>query len=231
MTKLDANTYGAITFDCYGTLIDWENGVLGYLQPLLESYDVHVEDDWVLAFFAEWEPCLQAGGDNYRAVLAKLVECYGTRLAFTPSAEAMHDFARSIEYWQPFPDAIPALRAMGQKFALGVVSDVDNDLFGFSAQQLGIDFAAVITAQDVGAYKPDPALFEAAIAQLDAPVLHVGQSKFHDITPAKTLGLDTVLIDRGNSSLVATNQTEPTWTFDSLQAFSQALLGGELVPS
>ena len=110
MTDLNATAYRTITFDCYGTLIDWENGILGYLQPLLESYDVHVVDDWVLDFFAEWEPRLQAQGGSYREVLANLIGKYGNRLAFTPSTEAMHDFARSIEYWQPYPDTIPALR-------------------------------------------------------------------------------------------------------------------------
>ena len=226
MTDLNATAYRTITFDCYGTLIDWENGILGYLQPLLESYDVHVVDDWVLDFFAEWEPRLQAQGGNYREVLANLIGKYGNRLAFTPSAEAMHDFARSIEYWQPYPDTIPALRALRERFSLGVISNIDNDLFAFSAQHLGVDFAAVTTAQEVGAYKPDAAMFEAALAQLEAPVLHVAQSRFHDIGPATTLGLDTVLIDRGGPSAVAANEAEPTWTFDSLAGLSEALLGG-----
>ena len=84
MTELAAANYRTLTFDCYGTLIDWENGILGYLQPLLASYDVHVIDEWVLEFFAENEPALQAEGGSYRSVLKRLLQRLGTRCGARP---------------------------------------------------------------------------------------------------------------------------------------------------
>ncbi|MDH3641759.1 MAG: HAD-IA family hydrolase [Gammaproteobacteria bacterium] len=227
MTELVPDKYKTLTFDCYGTLIDWENGILGYLQPLLESYGVHVIDDWVLTFFAECEPQIQAEGGSYRSVLGNVLQRFGTRLAFTPNEDTRNGFANSIEYWQPYPDTVTALRALARRFDLAVVSNIDNDLFSFSAQYLGVDFAHVITAQEVGAYKPDQAMFEAALKKVDGPVLHVAQSRFHDIAPASEMGLDTVWINRestGNANGAAkTADAEPTWTFSTLGDLVEAM--------
>lgn len=226
MTELAAANYRTLTFDCYGTLIDWENGILGYLQPLLASYDVHVIDEWVLEFFAENEPALQAEGGSYRSVLKRLLQRLGTRCAFTPSEEVQNGFAESIEYWQPFPDTNAALRALAERFDLAVISNIDNDLFALSARQLGVPFAHVITAQDVGAYKPDHAVFEAALSKVQGPVLHVAQSLFHDIAPASALGLDTAWINRPSAAgggAARPAEVDPTWTFNDLGELVAAL--------
>jgi 2-haloacid dehalogenase len=227
MTELVANKYKTLTFDCYGTLIDWENGILRYLQPLLQSYGVHVIDDWVLAFFAACEPEIQAEGGTYRWVLGQVLKRLGTRLAFAPNEDTLNGFASSIEYWQPFSDTVPALRALGSKFELAVVSNIDNDLFAYSAEHLGVEFAHVITAQEVGAYKPDQAMFKAALQQVRKPVLHVAQSRFHDIAPAAELGLDTVWINRDAAgtghSTARSADVEPTWTFNTLGELAQAM--------
>lgn len=225
MTDLAAGNYRTLTFDCYGTLIDWENGILGYLQPLLESYDVHVLDEWVLEFFAENEPALQAEGGSYRSVLARLLERLGTRCAFTPNDDALKGFADSIEYWQPFADTNAALRTLSEHFDLAVVSNVDNELFSLSARQLGVEFAQVITADDVGAYKPARAMFDEALRKVSGPVLHVAQSLYHDIAPAKALGLDTVWINRpsaAGSGAARFVEVEPTWTFGDLSELVEA---------
>ena len=227
MTELTKKNYQTLTFDCHGTLIDWENGILGYLQPLLESYDVHVVDDWVLEFFAQCEPALQTEGDSYRQVLGKVLESFGTRLAFAPTAEVMQDFSNSIEYWQPHTDTVPALRALAAEIPLAVISNIDNDLFAYSARQLGVEFSSVTTAQDVGAYKPDPRIFQAALKTVTGPVLHIAQSKFHDIAPASELGLDTVWIERPGSAFASTARpvdVDPTWTFPTLAEFAAAFL-------
>ncbi len=227
MTELSPDNYQTLSFDCYGTLIDWEDGILGYLQPLLESHDVHVVDEWVLEFFAECEPTIQRPGAAYRDVLAEVVARFGTRLAFMPNTESMADFAESIEYWLPYPDTVPALRRLAERFSLAVVSNIDNDLFGYSAKLLGVTFDAVITAQDAGVYKPDPRIFELALRQLPGPVLHVAQSTYHDIAPASALGLDTVWIERPNASgtrAAKSADAHPTWTFPTLEEFADALL-------
>jgi len=227
MTELVADNYKTLTFDCYGTLIDWENGILDYLQPLLAGYGVHVIDQWVLEFFAECEPEIQAQGGTYRSVLGRVLDRFGKRLAFAPADDTRNAFANSIEYWQPFPDTVAALRALASRFELAVVSNIDNDLFAHSARYLGVDFAHVVTAQEVGAYKPDKAMFETVLRKVQGPVLHIAQSRFHDIAPANALGLDTVWINRasaaGGSGAARAAAAEPKWTFGTLTELAQAL--------
>jgi 2-haloacid dehalogenase len=220
--KLKRANYETLSFDCYGTLIDWENGILGYLQPLLESFDVHVIDEWVLEHYAEVEPEIQAEGGSYRSVLARVLEKFGSRLAFSPSDEDQDGFADSIEYWQPFPDAVAALATLKQDFELAALSNIDDDLFAFSARAMGQPFSRIITAQRVGAYKPDRRMFEALVHEAKGPILHVAQSRYHDIVPATELGLDTVWINRPSLGATREVNAEPTWTFTSLAEFAAA---------
>ena len=220
--KLEKKNYQSLSFDCYGTLIDWENGILGYLQPLFESVDVHVIDAWVLETFAEMEPLEQARGGSYRTVLARVLESFARRLAFSPAEDTLAGFANSIEYWQPFPDTVAGLRVLGRDFKLIALSNIDDELFELSARLLGNPFDALISAEQVGAYKPDPKMFEALLAQADGPVLHVAQSRYHDILPAAAAGLDTVWINRPSMGAAQPAEAEPTWTFDSLADFTAA---------
>ena len=106
MTQLDKSHYKTLSFDCYGTLIDWERGILDYLQPLLASYDVHVIDEWVLEYFAALEPRFQAEGGSYRTVLSRILDQFGRRLGFVANAEEQAAFGASVERWQPFPDTV-----------------------------------------------------------------------------------------------------------------------------
>jgi 2-haloacid dehalogenase len=220
--KLKRDNYKTLSFDCYGTLVDWENGILGYLQPLLESFDVHVIDEWVLEYYGEVEPQVQSQGGSYRSVLARVLEKFGGRLAFSPSEEDQAGFADSIEYWQPFPDTGPALANLKQDFELVALSNIDDDLFAYSARAMGQPFDRIITAQQVGAYKPDPRMFEALINEAEGPILHVAQSRYHDIAPAGEMGLDTVWINRPSLGAAREVDAEPTWTFASLAEFAAA---------
>ncbi|MEZ5559431.1 MAG: HAD-IA family hydrolase [Pseudomonadales bacterium] len=224
MSKAPARDhYATLTFDCYGTLIDWENGLLGFLQPLLESYDVHVIDDWVLELFAQYEPEAQTKGGSYRRVLGEVLQRFGTRLAFTPSEDTLDAFAGSIEYWQPYPDTVAALKRLKQHYRLAVVSNIDDDLFALTAPQLGVELDAVITAEQVGAYKPDHAMFREALRRVQGPVLHVAQSRFHDIAPARALGIDCAWINRSGASAARDVQAEPDFTFANLTELADAL--------
>lgn len=221
----DARDYDALTFDCYGTLIDWGKGLVDHLQPLLLRQDAHVIDDFVLEFFAEAEPHAQTPGKRYADVLREVLKQLGARLGFTPTADMLDAFAASPGEWPPFPDTARTLQRLGERFELAIVSNIDNALFAKTAQKLGgVVFKHVVTAQDVGVYKPDPRMFEAAREALgDARVLHVAQSAYHDIVPAAALGLDTALIDRANNAARRAD-TVPTWRFDSLTAFADAIL-------
>jgi 2-haloacid dehalogenase len=223
--KLDGSKYATITFDCYGTLIDWENGLLGHLQPLLQSYYINAIDEFVLGLFAELEPAAQSEGGTYREVLRRVMQRMATRLAFTPTDEVLDSLAESIQYWQPFEDAVPVLKALKEHYRLGIVSNVDNDLFADSAELLIVPFDHVITAEDAGAYKPDSAIFERALGEVDSPVLHVAQSRFHDVAPANALGLDTVWINRPSKGATKPFEAEANWTFENLSDLAQALAG------
>ena len=220
---IDPANYKTLTFDCYGTLIDWENGILGYLQPLLQSYYVNAIDEFVLGYFSEAEPIAQDEGGDYRTVLARVMERFATRLAFTPSEDVVNGLADSVQYWPPFPDSRAALHTLKQHFKLAIVSNIDDELFALSQALLEIDFDHVVTAQRVGCYKPDPKMFETALAEVEGPVLHVAQSRFHDILPATELGLDTVWINRPSRGAAKTVEAAPTWTFSSMAEFAQAI--------
>ena len=221
--QIDPANYRTLTFDCYGTLIDWEGGILGYLQPLFASHDVHVIDEFVLECFSRFEPDAQDLGGSYRTVLARVLQRYAERLAFTPKESELEGFADSIERWPAFPDTVDALKALATHFDLAVVSNIDDDLFALSANTLRVPFQHAITAGQVGVYKPDPAMFEAALKRVAGPVLHVAQSRFHDIVPATAAGLDTVWINRPSLGAAKPVDANPTWTFTNLAEFTAAI--------
>ena len=214
--------YKTLTFDCYGTLIDWETGILAYLKPLFERYDVHVIDEFVLDCYSRYEPAAQDEGGSYRKVLARVLQRFGERLAFTPKDGELEGFSASIERWPAFPDTVESLKTLAEHFELAVVSNIDDDLFAMSAKNLEVPFQHVITAGQVGVYKPAPEMFAAALEKVQTPVLHVAQSRFHDIVPATAAGLDTVWINRPSLGAARTVAAEPTWTFTSLAEFAAA---------
>ena len=221
--KLDGSKYNTLTFDCYGTLIDWENGILGHLQPLLHAYYVNTIDEFLLRLFSEVEPAAQTDGRSYREVLGEVMQQISKRLAFTPNNEILDGLANSMKNWQPFDDTKPVLEALKRKFKLGIISNVDNDLFAHSQALMGVQFDHVTTAQDVGVYKPNTKMFEHALAEIEGPVLHVAQSRFHDIAPASKLGIDTVWINRSSKGAAKPDESQPHWTFTSLADFANAL--------
>lgn len=197
---LDFDRFTHLTFDCYGTLIDWERGILAAVQPLLARHGVARGDDEVLELYGALESAAEAGEYRpYREVLATVVDGLGARLGFAPTPEERASLAASVADWPAFPDTVEALQTLAGRFALVILSNIDDDLFAGSARRLRTDFAAVITAQQVGSYKPNPRNFRFALDRLGQPtdrVLHVAQSLFHDIAPAKALGLTTVWVNR-----------------------------------
>jgi len=227
---IDPDRYDALTFDCYGTLIDWESGLTAFLRPLIERHDVHAVDGFLLEFFGRAEAALEAGPyRSYREVLRGVLGALGERLAFNPDAETLAAFPDSVGDWLPFPDAVPALKLLAGRFQLVIVSNVDDDLFDLTQARLGINFDDVITAAQVKAYKPDPRVFETVLQRTGVPrerILHVAQSLYHDIAPASALGLDTVWIDRhdgrGGGATQPADAT-PTWRMRDLAELAAAL--------
>ena len=197
---LSFNGVEALTFDCYGTLIDWESGILGALRGVLVPRGIEADDAALLAMFAKVESPIQRGPFlNYRTVLDLSMAGLCHELGFAPTEQERTAISRSLPTWRPFPDTVAALADLATRFKLGILSNVDDDLFAGSGRQLGVTFDWVVTAQQLGSYKPDPANFRALLARLDRPIdriVHCAQSLFHDVGPAKSLGLKTVWVDR-----------------------------------
>ena len=222
-----------LTFDCYGTLIDWESGILGALRPLVAGHGQHLSDDELLALYGELEPEIEHERFRpYRDVLREVVRRLGERLGFAPSADEVESLPESLADWPEFPDSVSALARLAERFELVVVSNVDADLFAASAARLGNPFRHVVTAGAVGAYKPSLKMFEAALATIDRPaeqILHCAQSLFHDIAPASAFGLRTVWVNRraGKEGSGATPASEAVADHEvaDLQGLASLLLG------
>jgi 2-haloacid dehalogenase len=197
---LDLARFDALTFDCYGTLIDWETGILEALRPVAAAHGSGAGDDELLEAFGRHEAALEAASyRSYRDVLAGAVRGVGADLGFEPSADEVAAFSASVGDWPAFADSAEALAALQRRFRLGVITNCDDDLFALSNRRLGVEFDWVVTAQQARGYKPNPANFILAFERIDVPrerILHVAQSLFHDHVPAKALGMTTVWIDR-----------------------------------
>ena len=188
-----------LTFDCYGTLINWEQGILRVLQPLLQSHGVVLSDDAALAVYGEIEPKLQRPYQRYRDVLRGVVQEFGNRTGFVATEAEMEALPDSLKDWQPYNDTVEALRRLQQKYKLVILSNIDDHLFASSATQLPVKFEAVITAEQVKSYKPDHAHWIEMLHRcktVPQRVLHVGQSIYHDVVPAKSMGFKTVWVHR-----------------------------------
>ena len=200
MSTIDFGRFEVLTFDCYGTLIDWERGILDALQPILAWHDVDPTDDELLERFARHEATLESGEYlTYREVLARTAEAICRDLGVVPTAEALAEFSLAVGEWPAFPDSAAALRRLARRFRLGVITNCDDDLFARSNRRLGVGFEWIVTAQQVKSYKPSLNNFRQALAHIGLPteqVLHVAQSLFHDHGPAKQLGLETVWVNR-----------------------------------
>lgn len=194
------NQYEVLTFDCYGTLIDWETGVLVALKPVLEAHQIQLGENEILEWFARFESQIEQGEyRKYKDVLLLVVQRFGEQFGFVPSATELNALAESIKHWQPFPDTVEALKLLKQRFKLAIISNVDDDLFAFTAKHLQVDFDSVVTAEQVKSYKPSLQNFHVAIAKIGIPsekILHVACSVYHDIVPANSLGLSTVWVNR-----------------------------------
>jgi 2-haloacid dehalogenase len=199
-SALDFNRFEVLTFDCYGTLINWEDGILNSLRPILANHDKSAEDAAILQLFGEFEANAEQGEyRSYRDVLQSVVRDFGKHFGFTPSGEETKSLPESLANWKPWPDTVKALRQLNERFRLCIISNVDDDLFAATRPRLEVKFDYIITAQQAKAYKPSLKIFELALNRIAVPahrVLHVGQSIYHDVIPAQSLGLATVWVNR-----------------------------------
>ena len=235
MTRpFDFGRFEALTFDCYGTLIDWETGLSTALRALLDPRGVEPGQDELLERYAGFE----AEGERppyrrYRDVLASAAKATCATYGVEPADDELAVFGGSVVDWPAFPDSTAALDRLKTRFKLGVLTNCDDDLFAASNRRLGVEFDWVVTAQQAGGYKPDPHNFEVLFERLGLPrdrILHVAQSLFHDHVPAKALGLSTVWIDRrsGQPGAGATPPAAatPDLTFSDMASFATAATAG-----
>ncbi len=200
MTTLDFSQFSWLTFDCYGTLIDWESGILGVLRPMLEAHGRTLAGDGILELYAALEQGEEAREYRpYRQILETVVQKLAARVGFSATSQEMRALPDSIRDWLPFPDTVTALRRLKTRYKLAIISNIDDELFAGTAPRLEVPFDAVITAGQARSYKPSLNNFRLAlerIGELPARVLHVAQSLYHDIAPAKELGMSTVWVNR-----------------------------------
>jgi 2-haloacid dehalogenase len=223
-TDLDLTRYKVLSFDCYGTLIDWEAGIAAVLRPWAREQDVGLDDEALLLAYADNEADVERETPTalYPAVLAAAFRRTGEKLGKPVSDEWARRLAQSVPDWPAFPDSAAALARLAGHYQLIIVSNVHRDGFAGSNQRLRGDFAAIITAEDVGAYKPAPNHFRALdtkLAELGLDrnnLLHVAQSLFHDHVPARREGLPSVWINRRHDrpGWGATPEPSEEWTYN-----------------
>jgi 2-haloacid dehalogenase len=210
--NLDFNQFKFLTFDCYGTLIDWESGILGALRPILKAHNQNLDDAQILNFYAEFESAIESGAFKpYREVLKEVVRGFAGRLGFQATEQEAASLPESLKHWRPFPDTVSSLKSLARHYKLCVISNVDDDLFAHTARHLEVPFHVVITALQARSYKPSHNNFRLALEKIGSAkeqVLHVAESLFHDIAPARALGIKSVWVDRskgkrGRASRVA----------------------------
>ncbi len=238
---MEITDFKALSFDCYGTLIDWEAGILGVLAPWRAARGIDAADDALLQAFGRHEHAIQDADPSllYTDVLRRVMRAIAAEHGVATASDADDALARSIKDWPAFADTPRALGYLKRHYRLAVLSNIDADSFRQTQPRLGVEFDAVLTAQAIGSYKPDRRNFEALVARLGetgvaAPqILHTAQSLYHDIAPARALGLATCWIDRraGKPGAGATPPSDaaPDFTFLTLGALAdrhRALAGG-----
>ena len=227
---LDFTRFEILTFDCYGTLINWEAGIIPALRRILSAHGKQIDDATLLKLYGDFEQRSEQGAFRpYREVLESVVRQFGAEFRFAPTAEEARSLPDSLATWKPWPDTVAALRQLKTRFRLAILSNVDDDLFADTRPQLEVEFDEVITAQQAQAYKPSLKLFELALNRINAPahrVLHVGQSIYHDVIPAQALGLAAVWVNRPSArpgvGAVKSAEAKPDLTVTSLAELAAA---------
>ncbi len=230
--------FTTLSFDCYGTLIDWEAGIVGSLQPWVQRSGLDLDGAALLAAHARHEARVQQENKSlpYPRVLAQTLRRIGDEHGVPVSDGDAEEYGSSVGEWPAFPDTVEALQRLRRRFKLVILSNIDRGSFAMSNRRLGVEFDLIVTAEDVGSYKPDLANFEfmfRELADMGIPreqLLHVAESLYHDHEPAQRLGLPAVWIHRrhdqpGSGATASPTRTiRPPWRYTSLVEFADAAL-------
>jgi 2-haloalkanoic acid dehalogenase type II len=234
MAKL--SDFHLLSFDVYGTLIDWESGILDALQPNLEkSGQKNFTREHLLKTFNKLESEQQRKTPDmrYSELLSTVHPRFTAELGVTaPTAEESRAFGNSVGQWPAFPDTVDALKRLAKHYRLVVLSNVDRESFSATnaGPLQGVHFDAVLTAEDIGSYKPDPRNFEYMLKHVKAglgiekeQVLQTAQSQFHDHHPARKIGIKSVWIVRPGATMGNVGEEIYDWKFDTLEEMADAL--------
>ncbi len=216
--------FKALTFDCYGTLIDWESGMIAALTPLMDKVERELTRNEILKAHSRHESSQQrqTPAKRYQELLAivyrRMAEEWGVSVSWDECAR----YGQSIKDWPAFPDSVDSLRYLKQHYKLVILSNVDNQSFSASNSRLGVEFDAIYTAEDIGSYKPADANFEYMLTKIQglgiekSDILHTAESLFHDHTPANRHGLKSCWIYRrhGQKGFGATVDPGETPAYD-----------------
>ncbi len=228
--------FSALSFDVYGTLIDWESGMLAGLRPLTDRFDAAMSDDAVLEMHARHESTAQAQtpGRLYSELLATVYRRCAEELGLAVDWEECEHYGASVSSWPAFPDSTEALAYLKQNFRMIVLSNVDNRSFAGSAERLGITWDGVFTAEDIGSYKPAQRNFDYLMAGINrmgiakSQLLHTAESMFHDHVPAKANGINSAWIFRRHAkqgfgaTMDPGNLAKTDFCFNSLREMAEA---------
>ena len=234
---MNLGDFDALSFDCYGTLIDWEAGIAAVLRPWAAAHGLQLSDEQLLTAYSTHEARVEAEHptDVYPLILARAMRGLGDELGVPVDDAEAESLAVSVPDWPAFPDSAKALQRLSSRYQLIILSNVDRAGFAGSNKRLGVTFTSVLTAQDIGSYKPSARNFEALSGEVtrlgigEGKLLHVAQSLFHDHVPAKAAGLPTVWINRRHAdpgwgaTPAPPADVTPDWTFTSMAAFADAV--------
>jgi 2-haloacid dehalogenase len=228
MPMIDYDPFEVLTFDCYGTLIDWESGIVAAARSALGDAVADRSDEQLLEAFGRHEHGAETPYRRYREVLELTIAGMAEELGAPLTDEARRAFGQSVVGWPPFSDSAAALARLHDRFKLAVITNCDDDLFAASERRLQTTFDWVITAEQVGSYKPDLNNFHFAHERIGidrSRILHVAQSLFHDHVPAKQLGMTTVWINRrsgkqGEGATPTAAKVTPDATFPDMASFA-----------
>ena len=209
-------SFDVITFDCYGTLIDWEAGIVEAFRKASTIDGVSLEPTAVLRTLFDTRPAAERPYQSYREILTAAAQRVGQRLGWPITRGRAAFLAESLADWPPFPDTNHALQRLSQAgYALGILSNVDDDLLGATRRRLEAEFSLLVTAEQVRSYKPAPGHFNAARERVGSRRwLHAAQSYFHDVVPAVAHGISVAWINRKGER--RTDATHPSYEFRNL---------------
>ena len=216
--------FKVLTFDCYGTLIDWESGILAGLAPLTERLNHKLTKNEILEAHARCESNQQrqTPTKRYKEILAIVYRRLAEEWGVSTSWDECINYGNSIKNWPAFADSVDALKYLKQHYKLVILSNIDNESFAASNSKLGVEFDAIYSAEDIGSFKPSDANFEYMLSMLQrlgfnkSAILHTAESMFHDHAPANRHSIKSCWIYRrhGQEGFGATAHPDNSPTYD-----------------